>query len=141
MLLIILNSIVVLSGLGVIIIQFCLMKRKTSIYIDKYRVLSNGYLISIIGFISIILSFLSIKSIIVELDSKKISIAVSIALIVFVIINIIWYYLKGQLSKLIKNQKEEEKLIKLYLNFTIYNLVYAFSILFYIIIILNFWGK
>ena len=145
MLLIILNAVVLASGLIFVIIQYLNINASKRSLIHKLKIYVDGYWLSLIGFTSIFFSVLSSRPLLLTGDFKTVITAVGIAIIIYTALIVGWLYLKNQLAVEFKKKntvKEKAlfstKLTKQFMNLTIYGLIYTFAVVFYVIVIISY---
>ncbi|MCK9536772.1 MAG: hypothetical protein M0R05_04225 [Bacilli bacterium] len=146
MLLIILNALVLSGGLIFVLIQYLGITAAKRSLARKLKIFVDGYWLSLIGFTSVLFSVLSSRSLLLTGDFKTVITAVIIAAIIYMAFIIGWIRLKKLLGAdfiqkgiLEKQSFFSPKLTKQFMNLTIYGLIYAFAVIFYIIILINYW--
>ena len=148
MILIILNFLVLFGGFVLVLFQFVKVTASKRKIVEKLRIyIAGGHGLLLLAFVSIILSIIASRPLLLTGKTANILIATAVGTVIYIFFIIIWLRLKVILAKELiqtdsvkKNAFSTPHLWRPFMNLTVYGLIYAFAVVFFIIVLTAFLG-
>lgn len=144
MFLIIVNALFLGAGLALVIYQTIKIASSKVAPPEKIKIYTlSGYVLVLIAFVSIALSIVASRPLLISNDFATIITAVGVAVFVYVILLGIWFFQKKVLKKTIAENKISRAspysrgLTERFLNLAVYGLIYAFAVIFFVLVAIS----
>lgn len=144
MFLIIVNALFLGAGLALVIYQTIKIASSKVAPPEKIKIYTlSGYVLVLIAFVSIALSIVASRPLLISNDFATIITAVGVAVFVYVILLGNWFFQKKVLGKTIAENKISRAspyfggLTERFLNLAVYGLIYAFAVIFFVLVAIS----
>lgn len=144
MFLIIVNALFLGAGLALVIYQTIKIASSKVAPPAKIKIYTlSGYVLVLIAFVSIALSIVASRPLLISNDFATIITAVGVAVFVYVILLGNWFFQKKVLGKTIAENKISRAspyfggLTERFLNLAVYGLIYAFAVIFFVLVAIS----
>lgn len=144
MFLIIVNALFLGAGLALVIYQTIKIASSKVAPPEKIKIYTlSGYVLVLIAFVSIALSIVASRPLLISNDFATIITAVGVAVFVYVILLGNWFFQKKVLKKTIAENKISRAspyfggLTERFLNLAVYGLIYAFAVIFFVLVAIS----
>lgn len=144
MFLIIVNALFLGAGLALVIYQTIKIASSKVAPPEKIKIYTlSGYVLVLIAFVSIALSIVASRPLLISNDFATIITAVGVAVFVYVILLGNWFFQKKVLKKTMAENKISRAspyfggLTERFLNLAVYGLIYAFAVIFFVLVAIS----
>lgn len=143
MTILILTSVTILFSIFLIGIDYSFIKNQSHCLEDRIkRYIFGGIELLMIGALIIILCLFGIKNVTIAVDTISLLLIILFSILIYIMIVLLWNklfsFFDNDLKKIERSKIDGKSFQKKYKSITIYGLVYAFGVMFYLLYVISY---